>query len=305
MDIKRRRMLTEPGDTLLLSKSSMDTALRFTEWQEITGLTPNRFTADPVCSVPLPIYTQVAPGTRQFASVRPEAMWNPLFWLPPRLAGRYNLPTGPDGALEVESTTMWSIRIALELTASGLYNIEDGWLDVLATVGIDVENEVDLARVEEWQSGGVDDLLDSIDLDLYLKLENNPNWALQSAIALAEPATNAQWAILADSLMEMVIDSYDPELDTPLSEVRDTIAVVASLAGVQLQEVPTDDEEPADDFWARVELDARDGVYTTVQDFLAGPATEALGWLTLTRDTYWESVESLQSLQAPQPALAV
>lgn len=65
MDIKRRRMLTEPGDTLLLSKSSMDTAFRFTKWQELTGLTPDRFTADPICSVPLPIYTQVAlaPGS--------------------------------------------------------------------------------------------------------------------------------------------------------------------------------------------------------------------------------------------------
>lgn len=302
MDIKRRRMLTEPGDTLLLSRSSMDTAFRFTEWQEATGLTPNRFTADPICSVPLPIYTQVAPGTRQFASVKTEAMWHPLFWLPPRLAGRYNLPSGPDGALEVESTTMWSIRVALELTASGLYSIEDGWIDVLATVGIDVENEVDLARIEEWQAGGVDDLLDSIDLDLYLKLETNPNWALQSAMALVEPATRAQWAILADSLMEMVAESYDPDLDTPLQDVRGTLAVVASLAGVQLQEVPTDDEEPAEEFWARLELEARDANYSTVQQFLAGPATEALGWLALTRDTYWESVEDLQSLQATPAA---
>lgn len=304
MDIKRRRMLTEPGDTLLLSKSSMDTAFRFSEWQEITGLTPNRFTADPICSVPLPIYTQVAPGTRQFSSVKPEVMWHPLFWLPPHLAGRYNLPSGPDGALEVESTTMWSIRVALELTASGLYSIEDGWIDILATVGIDVENEADLARVEEWQAGGVDDLLDSIDLDLYLKLDTNPNWALQSAIALVEPATRAQWAILADSLMEMVSDSYDPELNTPLQEVRDTLAVAASLAGVQLEEVPTDDEEPAEEFWERIELEARAGNYATVQQFLAGPATEAIGWLTLTRDTYWESVEDLKSLQGtPAPAV--
>jgi hypothetical protein len=302
MDIKRRRMLTEPGDTLLLSKSSMDTAFRFTEWQEITGLTPNRFTADPICSVPLPIYTQVAPGTRQFSSVKPEVMWHPLFWLPARLAGRYNLPTGPDGTPEVESTTMWSIRVALELTASGLYSIEDGWLDVLATVGIDVENEVDLARIEEWQAGGVDDLLDSIDLDLYLKLENNPNWALQSAMALEEPATHAQWAILADSLMEVVMESYDAELGTPLDEVRATIAVAASLAGIQLEDVPTDDEEPAQEFWDRIELEARDGIYATAQQFLAGPATEALNWLTLTRDTYWESVEDLQALQATQAA---
>lgn len=302
MDIKRRRMLTEPGDTLLLSKSSMDTAFRFTKWQELTGLTPDRFTADPICSVPLPIYTQVAPGTRQFASVKPEMMWHPLFWLPPRLAGRYNLPSGPNGALEVESTTMWSIRVALELTASGLYSIEDGWLDILATVGIDVENEVDLARIEEWQAGGVDDLLDSIDLDLYLALEKNPNWALQSALALTEPATHAQWAILADSLMEVIMDARDEAATTPLRDVRETLAVVASLAGIQLDEVPTDDEEPAQEFWDRVELEARDGIYSTVDEFLAGPAAEAMGWLTLTRDTYWESVEDLKTLQATEVA---
>lgn len=301
MDIKRRRMLTEPGDTLLLSKSSMDTAVRFGDWQELTGLPPARFTADPICSVPLPIYSEVPPGMRQFSGVRPEAMWHPLFWLPPRLAGRYNMPTGTGGALEVESVTMWSIRVALELTASGLYSIEDGWLDILATVGIDVENEVDLARIEEWQAGGVDDLLDSIDLDLYLKLDDRPHWALQSAMALLEPATHAQWAILADSLLEMVMDAYDPHEGTSLEDVRDTIAVVASLANIQLEDIPTDDE-PAGSFWARIELGAREGYYPNVEAFLAGPASEAMEWLTLTRDTYWESVDDLNSLAAAPSA---
>jgi hypothetical protein len=302
MDIKRRQMLTEPGDTLLLSKSALDTAFRFSAWQELTGLPTDRFTADPVCSVPLPIYSEVAPGQRQFAEVKPEAMWHPLFWLPPRLAGRYRLPSVDGAEPRIESTTMWSIRVALELSASGLYSIEEGWIDILATVGLDVENEADLARIEEWQAGAPDELLDSIDLDLYLHLEDDPNWALQSAMALEEPVIHAQWAILADSLMEVIYDAADPDAALPLDEVRQDVAVAASLAGIQLEDVPTDDEEDAGSFWARIELAAREGSFRTVQEFVQGPIAEANGWLHLTRETYWESVDELHSLQTVQNA---
>ena len=203
----------------------------------------------------------------------------------------------------MESTTTWSIRVALELSASGLYSIEEGWIDVLATAGIDIDNEADLARIEEWQAGSPDAVLDSINLDLHLALDNNPNWALQSAMALQEPVIHAQWVMLADSLMEIIYDATYPDGGQTLEEARQGVAIAASLAGVQLEEVPTDDEEDAVSFWARIELAAREGVFATIDQFLRGPVAEANGWLLhLTRETYWESVEDLQSLQALQHA---
>lgn len=294
MDIKRRQLLTEPGDTLLLAKSALDTVERFSDWQTLTGLLPNRFVFGELCSVPLPIYTPVPEGTRQFAQVNPEVMWHPLFWLPPTVAGRYQLPTGPNGENEPESNAVWSIRVALELTASGLYSETDGWVDILDTVGIDVDNDVDLARIQEWQEGGVDDLLDSIDLGPYLSLEDGPNWALQSAMALVEPATHAQWAILADSLMELLWEA-NSDTTSILPEYRSAIQLVCDLAEVQLVDIPTEGHT-AEQFWETISAEIRDEGYLTKQDLSAGPVASAEEWLRMTRDTFWEAVTDLQTL---------
>lgn len=294
MDIKRRQLLTEPGEGLLLAKSALDTVERFSDWQTATGLHPTRFVFGELCSVPLPIYTAVAPGKRQFAEVNPEVMWHPLFWLPPTIAGRYNLPTGPNGDLEPESNAVWSLRVALELTASGLYSQEEGWVDILDTVNIDVDNEADLARISEWQAGGIDDLLDSIDLGPYLLLDENPNWALQSAMALEEPATQAQWAILADSLMEMIWDARGDDTSI-LPEYRAAVQLVAELAEVQLVDIPTEGNT-AEEFWATINAEIRNEEYVTKQALTDGPVVMAEEWLRMTRDTFWESVTDLQTL---------
>ncbi|MCC3299486.1 hypothetical protein [Arthrobacter caoxuetaonis] len=296
MDIKRRQLLTAPGEGLLLAKSALDAVERFSDWQTATGLHPSRFVFGELCSVPLPVYTAVAPGRRQFSEVNPEVMWHPLFWLPPTIAGRYNLPTGPNGELEPESNALWSLRVALELTASGLYSQDEGWLDILHTVNIDVDSEADLARIREWQAGGHDDLLDSIDLGPYLHLEENPNWALQSALALEEPATQAQWAIVADSLMEMIWDAREDKTSN-LPEYRGDLLLVSELAEVQLTHVPTEGNT-AEEFWASITEALRDESYSTKQALTEGPVLMAEEWLRMTRDTFWESVTDLQTLPA-------
>jgi hypothetical protein len=298
MDVKRRLMLTDPGETLLLSKSSYEALRRFSDWQELTGLAPEQFTSDTLCSVPLPVYPTVAPGTRRFSSVKPAAMWHPLFWLPERVSGEYRLPTGPNGELEPESSALRSVRIALELTVSGLYDPETGtWADILSTVGIDVENPRDLARIAEWQAGGVDDTLDSIDLTGFLLNPVQPNWAIESALLLLETLSRAQWAVLADSLIELIDTAAHPDSgDAVLADVRDATALAAFLASLHLDAVPTDDEDPAV-FWGRLEEDARHGRYGDVDAFLAGPVEDANGWLHLTREMYWGAVDELNTLQ--------
>lgn len=294
MDIKRRQLLTESGDGLLLAKSALDTVERFSDWQSATGLHPSRFIFGELCAVPLPIYTAAPAGKRQFSEVNPEVMWHPLFWLPSTIAGRYKLPTGPNGEPEPESNAVWSIRVALELTASGLYSDTEGWVDILDTVGIDVDNDADLARIQEWQEGGVDDLLDSIDLAPYLSLEDGPNWALQSAMALVEPATQAQWAIIADSLMEMLWNA-NGDTTSNLPEYRSAVRLVAELAEVQLSDIPTEGHT-AEEFWETISAEIRSEDYIAKQDLAEGPVATAEEWLRMTRDTFWDSVTDLQSL---------
>lgn len=298
MDIKRRQLLTRPGDTLLLSRSAVDVYLRHTEWAAATGLDNSRVTFSPLCSVPIPLYKTAEPGARQFPEVSPELMWHPLFWLPNRVAARYNIPTGVDGVTVPESDAVRSIRIALELGQSGLYHPEEGWLDILATVGLDVENDADLGRIEEWQQGAPDEILDSIDLDLYLKLENDPYWALTSAVALLEPLTHAMWAVLADSLVDFIEDLTAAGLENTPEYLRDGLRLAAVLAGVQLSAVPTDaDEETAEIFWSRIEDEARNAQYPSAEAFMAGPVSEATAWLRLTRESYWETLDELRALE--------
>ncbi|MCU6479081.1 hypothetical protein [Arthrobacter sp. A2-55] len=291
MDNKRRQLLTKPGDTLLLARSAFENSMRIAQWQEATGQSPSSFTFNANCSVPVPIYTEVPAGGRRFSEVNPEAMWHPLFWLPARVGNAYNLPTGPNKELVQESDAVRSIRVALEMSASGLYHPESGWVDILETVGIDVDNPADVDRISEWQAGGVDDLLDSIDLGPYLYVDDDPLWAIKSALALEAPVTEAGWAMTADYLMEAIWDAA--EEDT-FDEVRREIAIVASLAGQFLGEVPTEGQSSIE-FWAEIEQEARIGNYASLQDFANGPMDAANEWLASTRDAFWGTIDELHT----------
>jgi hypothetical protein len=295
MELRRRTFLTDPGETLLLSESALDSALRLADWREATGLNMDRIVLDGLTAVPLPLYMATPPGPRQFSEVSPGMMWHPLFWLPPRLSNRYaGLPTGENGAPEIESNELWSIRIGLELAISGLYNEDEGWLDILYTLGIDVDNPADIARIAAWQAGAPDELLDSIDLDEYLHLEGNPNWALESALSLLDPFTEAQWALRANSLIDMILEVSDPANSSTPQELRDTIRVAATLAGVQFTGVP---DENATAFWAGIEDQAVNGKFPNLASFMSGPVLEANSWLHRVRDSYWGVLDELQSLQ--------
>lgn len=297
MDIKRRNLLTEPGDTLLLAKSSLEALSRFSEWSEATGMSSDTFTANTLCAVPIPLYPQPEPGVRRFRDVNPEVMWHPLFWLPARVGGQYRI-AGLDGEMELESESVRSARIALELGASGLYDPETGgWVDILDTVGINVDNPSDLKRISTWQAGRPDEALDSIDLSGFLHVDEDPNWALESALMMLDVLVQAQWAILADSLVELIDDAAQPvDGRVDLTDLRSSTALAAFLASAHLNAVPVDVGATASEFWARLEEDAKTGLYRDADHFLDGPAAEASAWLYATTDKYWPSVEELQNI---------
>lgn len=287
---KRRRHLTNHGESLLLATSSIDQAVRYTQWQAETGLSEDRIRTGTLSAVPLPVYRSVPEGGRQFPEVKPEALWHPLFWLPPRLSSRYNLPDG-QGGFVVESDLLWSIRVALEMSTSGLYSPEEGWIDVLALVGLDTENEVDMAQVEDWLHGHPDDLLDSLSLQEMLHVDKDPDWSLTSAVAMQGHLVQAQWALLANSLLSMLWDAADTE-GVSLEELLSATSIAASLASVQLASVPVDDEEPAEAFWERIRQNTGKA-WTNRELFLEGPYDEAVNWLTLSRDTYWNVLDEV------------
>lgn len=84
----------------------------------------------PLCAGPLPVSTKGPDGRpERWARANPAFMWHPLMWLPPHLALRSQYRAIDDcqggGTSEdttIESDEIWTIRVALELVNSGLYN---------------------------------------------------------------------------------------------------------------------------------------------------------------------------------------
>lgn len=301
---KRRQFLTEPGEQLLLCQSAVQMAVRYTEWLEFTGVAavPDAVVSDPVVAIPLPVYEADWPerGLRRWPGTRPEAMWHPLMWLPRRLSGRYELAGTQNPPAELESDQLWAVRVCLELTASGLYDPDHGWVDILDTAGLDIDNATDLLRVRRWLDGADDDLLDSIDLSGYLDITDQ-HWAVRSAIGLVETLVPASWAVMADDLIEMADDLTSPE---PTEESSDNTAamgrMLTSLAQSTLVTVPADPGKPAagnmHDFWSD-QLTQTDELRSEPDALLSGPIAASREKLYEIRDRYWAAVEDLEAFE--------
>jgi hypothetical protein len=242
MDAVRRPSLLEAGEPLLLARSTIETAVRWRTFAEEFGVPTEAVLSSTLCSMPLPLYNfgtdELGRPRRRWAGTRPEAMWHPLMWLPPRVAGRYTLSDSATGSQTLEDDDLWAIRIAFEMTASGLYDPETGtWVDILSTVGLDVEDELDLARIEDWLLGESDEILDSIDLSLYLDIEPR-EWALESALAIRPDLKAASWALIADDLLETADDSTDPANRLGHADLLVTLRTLTGLAESFLADVP-------------------------------------------------------------------
>lgn len=320
-EMKRRPCLIDAGEPLLLplgvraenhvsGDMSLQAARRQMMWLEAVGAPQHDtdeagapdgfagFLTSQLVPVPLPIYTD-APG-RQFARISPQMLWHPVFWLPQRLAGRYQLvdPEGVD--LGPEDDDAWAVRVALELMASGLYDTASGtWLDVLARVGIDVDDPVDVARIEAWQQGAYDPVLDTIDLSPDIDLPSDLNWAAMTADALLPDLVPASWALAADDLATMASDMSEPDaLEVTEPGVAHQVASTIVTFGRALL---CDVEWPIDlaethEFWEAKaseleEIDSAD--YQRVLDDVVAPVAERLFGL---RERYWPHLGALSRL---------
>ena len=160
----RRYYLLTPGEGLLRTEDLESAPERFAQFSHDTGLSVSDLLRHPVSKLPLPNYgTARQGGTRAWPSLNPAMLWHPYFWLPPRLQ-----KPAPGQSIE-----RWMTKVGLELVAAGLYDYASGtWVDIMALSGIDVENPVDIARIEDWLAGGTDETLDAIDLEELLTGEN-------------------------------------------------------------------------------------------------------------------------------------
>lgn len=211
MNTLRRPYLLIPGEPLLLARPhdmgdyELPAIFQLTERAERMAsdfaLKHDEVGYHAVSSIPLPRYGALSTPVNRCAPA--DMLWNPLLWLPERLA----LPCTIDnnGALETESVLHWRIRVALELTMSGIYRSDEAtWVDVLALYGLDIAEEYTIARVKAWQAGGSDAILDTIDLDDYMRDPDDPMWAVAAAHDIFEMVYGACQYVVAGDFKNLI-----------------------------------------------------------------------------------------------------
>lgn len=206
---RRRSFGMAAGQSLLVPDSALGTVARATQFLDFSGLPPQDVLTTPLMGMPIPMATRIPGGRRRWWGTRVEAMWHPLMWLPRRLAAR-GITRDGRGRPVKESFHDWSARVALELEGSAVmvvggkrvvrtyeqrkplrladaddmhlqpvYDPATGtWLDILATVGIDIDSRAGKAQVAAWLDGYSHPALDNLDLDRFLVARGrNPHWA--------------------------------------------------------------------------------------------------------------------------------
>lgn len=276
-----RPFVTEANEALLSPVMPHDAATRLAQIADITGVDPGLIAATSNCRFAAPFQTAEHEGPRLWSHVHPEAMWHPLFWLPHYLGARFNV-TRADGTDTLETDEEWLARVAVEMTASQLYNEHNGfWFDVLEAEGIDVDTENGLARVSAWQAGADDDVLDNIDLLKYLDPEDHGDrtWSLVAAAEALEVVRPVSWALSAESLLEQLDDVDDQGLDE--NEAIEVSRSVVLLARFALSGITDGD------------FDAWTGMYDQ-WGLLGDPRPELRRQLERIRAEHWYSVDEAE-----------
>ena len=282
----RRRMLTDRGEPLLLSPDPILAAKRYMRFRATTNLPYERLSVSPLCTVPLPIYRDDVPGPRQFSEVEPSQLWHPLFWLPDFLAYPGPLEMLPDVTLN-DVDDVHAVSVAVAMTLSGLYSVEHGgWLDVLSTVGVDIDTQEGLDRVAAWQEGARDEAIDSIDLSVYLRLEYDPEFFVAAAVTSLPMMRRVNWlrqsTFLAEYMRAMLGESLG---DASYEDTLACLSTIASVSVVQLRHVSGCDENP-ESFWSRINEQATSAWTPDTAQLVRGPAAEAMAWLTDVADRF-------------------
>lgn len=292
-----RQLIALPGEALVGVRPPTDMNQRLADFMEFSGLETGDIIFSHYATVPMPRYPAAWPeGRKRWTGIKPEAMWHPLFWLPDRVASKYVF-TDEGGNEQLESDDEWAARVALELTASGLYDQQTGeWQDILGIEGIDTEDENDKARISAWLSGNEDELLDSIDLSEDMNVPDDPNWAADAIYASFEDLRVQVWAIVADDAYDSlsnISDEGDTEDDA--EAIFNHTVSWSEICILNFEEMP--DEEMYRDKW-EARINAWDGTLASSREIASAIAED----VRAVRDMYWPMLE--QKAEEYEAALA-
>ena len=315
----RRPFLLEEGESLLVASDPVRSLANHVGAANAIGVRQADLIASRMSPVPFPVEGLRRNG-RRIDGVSASMMWLPLLWLPERLISRAEFQfvdgeilvvdrhghfAGDPHAIEepiagypvsTETTDLWVIRVALELEAAGAYDPESGtWLDVLDTVGINIDEIDDVRRVRRWLNGQSDADLDDLNENFMAASEDSngvesPSWALRGALSTYHDLLNATWALGTDSMLTVVSDMALGVTDGEITEIQEAKFVanmICMLSGPLLRWY-SDDEM---DWWSEMSATVSEFVGTP-GDLVAGPLTNIDERLASVRDHTWPLMKS-------------
>lgn len=316
MSDTRRPYLLEPGEPLLLLRPDPDTdsepglaalvkqAERLEQWLTATGMDDADVYSSPLVSTPLPIYAGRIPrAAKRWPGLSPALMWHPLMWLPERLAEPYLLVEAGENGRDterLESPDEWAVRVALEMTASGMYDpATGGWVDVLALYDIDATSAGHSDRIVDWFAGAPDEQLDGVDLEVFLASPEDPDWSVRLAASLFDDLVASSWAIVADDLLSVALGLQGAGMDA--GELRSRAAGLIELATDQIGDAVLGPELHLLERLEQIRRGLDAMTSTRASDYADGPLADVIQVLHSVATTYAPIVAGLAATTRTEP----
>jgi hypothetical protein len=176
------------------------------------------------------------------------------------------------------------------MTASGLYDQTTGtWLDVLATVDIDVDQPRGQARVAAWLAGRPDSTLDGIDLTHLTSSQDDPHWSSWAAVDLAPVLRRYSWALGSDALID-TLDSLPAEIDRHGMDRDAAVAVATTVATVGSTWIDGVPDSDAAETLRQAARQLADGTPSSARALIAGPVARISATLLEIRERFWPAM---------------
>jgi len=272
--------------------------LTWGDFLDDTGLSADDVISSIMCVVPLPVY----PLPRPRPAAKPEMLWHPMLWLPEHITRRRS-------EHEERDDDLYALRVALETATVGLWDVGTGtWLDVLSTVGLDIDRAEDLRRAKEWLEGEADNLIESIDISDLCLYEDNPDWATQIAYDLLPVAFEVVWSTGAATQILAVRQTMDSIGDTrTVEEACEWLQQIAGISAIWLRRCPEIDELPVPEkspakACRAIEAQLAEGPYP-IELLEADIAPRLIAILWSVRETYQPSVDELNAVLASETTM--
>lgn len=287
---RNRPYLLDAGDSLLVASDIENTLLRYGEVSRRSGIPTHQIVLSFMSSLPIPRYEQLEEGALRWAGARADELWAPIFWIPVEIAQRMPVAdeAGEDG-LRGESDDEWSARIALHMVLAGLYDPQSGhFTDVPAALGIDLDDDEQAARVQDWLDGAADSELDALDPAPLWELPGTDD-AASVYFSLGESYSDLfalSRYIGFDTALRMTdeISTRADEIDDETAKEAAAYAVtVARLVAVGVEDVDLDD--------IIADAEANVAVSQTTDEILGFALTEFSAALVEKRDQYQEQAD--------------